>query len=68
MRATHDREVDAAYVYIRHKIPPGGVARTRSVRTQHGDVSLDFDKDGCLIGVELIPASKLLPKELRRPK
>lgn len=68
MRTTHDREVDAAYVYIRHKIPPGGTARSRSIRTQSGDITLDFDKDGCLIGVELIPASKLLPKELRRKK
>ena len=68
MRITHDREADAAYVYVRHKIPPGGAARTRSVRTQNGDVNLDFDKDGCLVGVELIPASKLLPKELRRKK
>jgi len=59
MRVTYDREVDAAYIYL-IDISPKGVART--VRAT-SDINLDFDKDGRLIGIELLRES-LLPTAL----
>jgi uncharacterized protein YuzE len=56
-----DEAADAAYLYV------GGVDETRSVaRTEltlgprNEMVNLDYDADGYLIGVELIPATALL--------
>jgi uncharacterized protein YuzE len=46
MRMTYDGDADAAYLVIER---PGG-----------GDIVLDFDADGRLLGVEVIGATGLL--------
>lgn len=63
MKVTYDEKVDAAYIYLK-KIPPGGAATTYVCdrRRTGGHIALDFDKDGVLLGIEVLNASKKLPK------
>jgi uncharacterized protein YuzE len=64
MRLTYDRSVDAAYLYFTKK--PGSVKRTYVCDPTEigGMINLDFDKDGRLLGVEVLGASQRLPAEL----
>ena len=66
MRITYDERVDAAYLYLKNEIPPGGVARTYPCDPVEvrGMINLDFDADGFLLGIEVMDASKTLPPEL----
>jgi uncharacterized protein YuzE len=64
MRATYDPEADAAYVYLRDPEARKGTVSSLPVRDAPGMIVLDFDTDGCLFGVEILDASKLLPAEL----
>ena len=61
LRVTLDREADAAYIYLR-KIEPGGVAET--VVCEDVSVNLDLDKQGRLIGIEILSAGAVLPLQL----
>ena len=67
MRVTYDPYVDAAYICLR-EIEPGGSARTLPVEdvddVSKGSFVLDFDKEGRLIGIEVLNASRALPKAL----
>lgn len=61
MKIEHDTVADTAYVDLTADgIKAGGVARTLQA---NADINLDFDKEGRLIGVELLEASKLLPPQ-----
>ncbi len=51
MRFEYDKEVNALYIYLRGKIPEGGVART--VELEPG-VYLDADREGRILGVEFL--------------
>ena len=66
MRVTYDATVDAAYVYLVDEIGPGGVARTYPCdpREVRGQINLDFDSEGRLLGIEVLDASKKLPEAL----
>jgi uncharacterized protein YuzE len=66
MKLTYDRSVDAAYIYVADAIGPGQVARTHPCDPSEvqGEINLDFDASGRLIGIEIIGASRLLPQEL----
>ena len=66
MRLTHDPEADAASIHLLDSIQPGGVARSHvcDVELTGCSVILDFDAADKLIAIELLGASKLLPKEL----
>ena len=65
MRITYDKEVDAAYIYVVDKIGKGEVKMTCSIdKKVNGMVNLDFDAAGRLLGIELIPGSRLLSKEV----
>lgn len=66
MRVTYDPSVDAAYLYLVELIRPGGVARTYTCdpREVRGEINLDFDSDGRLVGIEVLSASKKLPEAL----
>lgn len=66
MRGTYDPNVDAAYIYLADEIREGQVAKTVPLDPGaiHGEINLDFDADGRLIGIEVIDASRLLPREL----
>jgi uncharacterized protein YuzE len=66
MKITYDDSVDAAYIYLADDIKLGGVARTYSCDPVEvkGQINLDFDADGRLVGIEVLAASKRLPKAL----
>ena len=51
MRFEYDKEANALYIYLRGKIPEGGVART--VELEPG-VYLDADGAGHILGVEFL--------------
>jgi uncharacterized protein YuzE len=60
MRLTFDPEADAAYLNI-EEIPPGAAVENVVVgREGKGDIVLDFDADGYLLGVEIIGAEALV--------
>lgn len=63
MKITYSRSADAAYIYIVDDIKRGGVEKTYSCDPIEVDgmINLDFDKNGKLIGMEILGASKKLP-------
>ncbi|MFT2691530.1 DUF2283 domain-containing protein [Clavibacter zhangzhiyongii] len=64
MRITYDASVDAAYIYLTGIIGDGDAATTiHSIMTpgDRGEVALDFDADGRLLGIEVLHASAVLP-------
>ena len=65
MRITYDNEVDAAYVYIEDHIPAGAAVTTHVCDTDlaAGSIHLDLDSDGRLLGIEILGASRVLPKK-----
>jgi uncharacterized protein YuzE len=65
MRVTYDPEVDAAYIYLR-EIEAGGAVYTylAEPEIQTDMINLDFDREGRLIGIEVLSASLHLPPEL----
>ena len=66
MRVTYDAAVDAAYIYLRGATKAGEVVKTYGCDTQevNGMVNLDFDAEGRLLGIEVLDASRLLPREV----
>ena len=69
MRATYDGTY-AAYIYLR-EIERGGVDYSVMVdlggpddRPRLGSITLDFDKDDRLIGIEVLSAKDILPWEV----
>lgn len=63
MRVTFDRNANAAYIYLR-EIEPGGAYKTEVM--EDAPIHLDFDKQGRLIGIEVLQATKYLPEEVIR--
>jgi uncharacterized protein YuzE len=65
IRHTHDREIDAAYINL-IDIPDGAATDTyicENLPEQvKGEIYLDFDKDGRLLGIEIQGADKTLPE------
>jgi len=63
MKLSYDRSVDAAYIQIEAEIDAGGVAKTYPCDPLEvgGEINLDFDAEGRLIGIEVLDASKKLP-------
>lgn len=66
VKVTYDQKADAAYVYF---VDPR--ARTKVARMYPCDpvavggmINLDFDENGCLIGIEVLAASSKLPQYL----
>ncbi|WP_222709291.1 DUF2283 domain-containing protein [Nonomuraea sp. C10] len=51
---TYDPEAEAAYIYLRGPIVPGGVARTVTVDSPM--VNFDLDESGRVIGIEILAA------------
>jgi uncharacterized protein YuzE len=66
MKISYDQSTDAAYIYLADEIRPGGVAKTYCCDPQevNGQIHLDFDSDGRLIGIEVLDASRRLPEIL----
>lgn len=63
---TYDPEADAVYVYFADEILAGGVNKTYPCDPLEVDgmINLDFDRDGRLIGLEVLGAKGKLPPEL----
>ncbi|MGO2748577.1 MAG: DUF2283 domain-containing protein [Pseudoclavibacter sp.] len=66
MPSSYDSEADAAYIAIGRKVRNGeavqqvpGISDPRGL----GEITLDFDSAGHLIGVEVLGASRLLREE-----
>ncbi len=59
MKITYDKEADAAYIYLKDKISKGEVKSTVSMNE---NIVLDFDSNKKLIGIEILSASKVVPK------
>jgi uncharacterized protein YuzE len=66
VKGTYDPSVDAAYIYIADEIGEGQVAKTVPLDPAaiNGEINLDFDDAGRLIGIEVLGASKRLPETL----
>jgi uncharacterized protein YuzE len=67
VRISYDSEADAAYIRLDANTEVGRVRQSVSVEAPFlstGDVVLDFDRDGQLVAIEVLSASKLLPSEL----
>ncbi|OWY69782.1 hypothetical protein B7486_19255 [cyanobacterium TDX16] len=58
---TYDPAANAGYIYLQH-ISPGGVRKT--VEAIPEAILLDFDNEGHLIGIEVLNANRLLPREV----
>ena len=60
-RGTYDRSADAAYFNISPRINAGEAVRQDVHEIDgRGEVILDFDEDGKLLGVEILGAKSLL--------
>ena len=62
----YDPEADAAYIYL---VPPGpdrSVLRTAvaSVRLDRAAITIDFDEADLAAGIEILGASRVLPRAL----
>jgi len=57
MRTEFDKEADAAYIYFK-EIGNGEVAETISL---NDSVNIDLDKNGKVLGIEILDASEHLP-------
>lgn len=66
MRITYDPEANAAFIYLKETIAPGGVARTEicDVETKpETSIILCFDSEGLVVGIEILGATRILPPE-----
>ena len=62
VRVRYDAEANAAYIYLRSPlVATPYVAETVPVDSS---INLDFDDDGRLVGVEVLPARTLLRPEV----
>ena len=59
MKVTYDKQADAAYIYLKDQISKGDVKDTISMNE---NIILDFDSNKKLIGIEILSASKVIPK------
>ena len=60
MHMTYDREVDAAYITFGKNVGAGEAAQQVSfIETPNGQtqVTIDVDKEGYLLGIEILSAS-----------
>ncbi|ALD14441.1 DUF2283 domain-containing protein [Clavibacter capsici] len=67
MKITYDAEADAAYIQVVAAIGAGQVAeQIHSIATpgHKGEISLDFDSNGQLLGVEVLQAGDVLAAEV----
>jgi uncharacterized protein YuzE len=63
VRVTYDADSNAAMIYL-VPIGPGEVATTVVGDDEAGSVNLDFDREGRLIGIEVLRARQTLPPQV----
>ena len=61
MKIEYDKEVDAAYIYIKDFIKDGEAKKTIELDES---IILDFDENNKLLGIEILDASKTLNKDI----
>jgi uncharacterized protein YuzE len=69
MHVTHDPDMDVAYIHLKEFLLGFRVSVHQHVVEEPdmpGMIVLDFDKNGRLIGIEVLGATKALPAELLR--
>ncbi len=59
MKLEYDKLADAAYLYLKYPLKEGEAKSTVQLKPH---ITLDFDKRGKLLGVEILDASKVLNK------
>jgi len=66
MKITYDYSVDAAYIYLVYPIVERQIEKTYTCDPTEvgGQINLDFDVSGRLLGIEVLSASNKLPSEL----
>lgn len=66
MRLTYDADADAAYIYLADSIGAGEVVKTVvcDVTLDCAAVNLDFDASRHLLGIEILGASRVIPRHL----
>jgi uncharacterized protein YuzE len=68
MNVSYDAKADAIYIQLADEILLGGVKKTYPCDPLEvgGEINLDFDAAGRLIGIEVLDASKKLPQSVLR--
>lgn len=68
MRITHDSDANAAYIYLVEEIGRGEVARTcvADIAMDNGAITIDFDAEGRVLGIEVLGANQVLRAETIR--
>jgi uncharacterized protein YuzE len=68
VKITYDPSVDAAYIKIKSDDDTSSFGFTYCCDplTVNGQINLDFDDSGRLVGIEIMEASKKLPSYLLR--
>ena len=66
VRVTYDQKANAAYIYFTDPQARPKVARMYPCDPVDvgGMINLDFDENGCLVGIEVLAASSKLPQHL----
>lgn len=66
MKITYDPQADAATIYLVADIPPGGTPRSlvTDFEMREGAVVLLLSDDDHLLGIEVLGASKILPRSV----
>ncbi|MBS2965459.1 DUF2283 domain-containing protein [Actinocrinis puniceicyclus] len=66
IRVTYDKKANAAYVYLAEPQARPNVAHMYPCDPVEvgGMINLDFDENGCLVGIEVLAASSKLPHYL----
>ena len=67
MRLTYDGQADMAYLYIVEELANGEAATSVVVDEEelHGDLVVDLDAEGCVLGIEIFaPRAQLRPEVL----
>lgn len=64
MRITYDPSADMGYVRLVEPMEPGSVERSVVIEhgELHGDVVIDLDREGRIVGLEIFQAGKQLPR------
>jgi len=62
MKITYDEQTDAAYIYLTSDVVTNNVAHTYMCNPLevNGQINLDFDLSGKLIGIEILDAKRKL--------
>ena len=66
MRIEYDANADAAYIYVVSRGPGRSVAKSKfcNVEMEGSAVILSLDASNGLLGIEILGASKVLPRSL----